>query len=380
MIKNLFSFFADPLKRSIGFGFLTMSMLFGTWVSRIPDVQRNLGLTEPQLGFGLLGMSIGALLVTFLAGNIINRIGGSKSNLIGIFGMAITLLPLILASNLWTLFLALFVFGGLNAFLNISLNNSAAELERQEKRPIMSMIHAMYSIGAMVGGGIGGIFLSLNTSPFFHFTIIISFIIIGGIFTRKSFEQLPEAKAEGQGFVVPTWAVIGLMIIGLSAMMGEGVIADWSAIYMELERNISPHLGPFAYTAMAAMMAFGRLFGDQLTAKFGYKKILAYCSLIAALGLCIAIFSSGAVFVISGFGITGLGYSIIVPIVFSQAANIPGIKPSSGIAMIAGAGVIGFLGAPPIIGFLSEYLSLATGFGIIASVSILSFFIVVLKK
>jgi len=48
--------------------FFTNGALMATWVSRVPAIQRNLGLSESALGLLLFGLSAGMLMALFLAG------------------------------------------------------------------------------------------------------------------------------------------------------------------------------------------------------------------------------------------------------------------------------------------------------------------------
>jgi hypothetical protein len=67
-----------------------------------------------------------------------------------------------------------------------------------------------------------------------------------------------------------------------------------------------------------------------------------------------------------GFGIAGIGYSCIVPVLFISAANEQGFTSGTGIATVTTIGYTGFLVGPPFIGFLSEAFSLFYGFWAIA--------------
>jgi len=380
MIRNIISYFSNPMTRVLALGYFGMSVLFGSWASRIPDIQRNLQLDESDIGFALLGMSLGALIMTFLSGYFIEKIGTPKSMMIGLLGMSSSLLFPALASELIWLFIGLIAFGIFNGYLNITVNNAVAEYEKKTGKIIMSMGHAVFSIGAMIGAGVGSIFVKLEIIPVFHFLVIVVNIYILSFLAYGQYKKLPEAIVQEQGFQWPSISILMLIIIGLCAMMGEGVVASWAAIFLELEKNIAPHVSPLAFTAFSGAMAIGRLFGDKLKEQFGTKTLLSAACILAGSGLVLAIVSNTALLAIIGFSITGLGYSVIVPIVFSMSANTPGVKPTAGIAMVSGAGVLGFLGAPPLIGFISEYVSLATGFAMIAGFAFLSFAIVLIKK
>jgi MFS family permease len=73
-----------------------------------------------------------------------------------------------------------------------------------------------------------------------------------------------------------------------------------------------------------------------------------------------------------GFTIVGLGFSTVVPLLFSAAAKMPGLAPGTGIAAVASAGVVGFLIGPPLIGFIGEHFGLGTGLGLVSVLALIA--------
>ena len=79
MVKNLKMFFSNRDAAAIGLVFMTVSILFGSWVTRIPDMKSNLNLNEGTLGLSLLGMSIGALIMMPFSAWIMSKVGTGKT-------------------------------------------------------------------------------------------------------------------------------------------------------------------------------------------------------------------------------------------------------------------------------------------------------------
>ncbi|MGZ5133994.1 MAG: hypothetical protein ACXWCG_02540, partial [Flavitalea sp.] len=71
-----------------------------------------------------------------------------------------------------------------------------------------------------------------------------------------------------------------------------------------------------------------------------------------------------------GFGLIGLGTSIIVPIVYSLAGKSQKMSPGYAIASITMIGYIGFLSSPLIIGALSDRFGMQNAFGFLLILSI----------
>ena len=63
---------------------------------------------------------------------------------------------------------------------------------------------------------------------------------------------------------------------------------------------------------------------------------------------------------ILSFTIVGIGFSCIIPIIFSSATKIEGITAGAGIATIATAAVLGGLVGRPVIGLIADSFDLGT--------------------
>ena len=58
----------------------------------------------------------------------------------------------------------------------------------------------------------------------------------------------------------------------------------------------------------------------------------------------------------------GMGYAVVMPLVFSRAARDPLISPGVALASVATLGYGGMLLGPPIIGFLANATDIRTSF------------------
>ncbi|MEO0497456.1 MAG: MFS transporter, partial [Pseudomonadota bacterium] len=92
-------------------------------------------------------------------------------------------------------------------------------------------------------------------------------------------------------------------------------------------------------------------------------------------GLAAAILGQELAMVLFGFGLMGVGYAVVMPLVFSRAANDPVIAPGPAIASVATLGYGGMLLGPPIIGFVAELTGLRGSFTVLAALTLLAFFL-----
>jgi MFS family permease len=111
-------------------------------------------------------------------------------------------------------------------------------------------------------------------------------------------------------------------------------------------------------------MVIGRLMGDRLAARFGPMKLIIGGGLIAGIGLALGLILGGVAGVIFGWLSIGIGFSTVIPMLFSQAGEIAKSKtelnfaPSEAVATVSGIAYFGFLVGPPTLGFLGDLIGL----------------------
>src|SRR5206468_21502 len=159
--------------------------------------------------------------------------------------------------------------------------------------------------------------------------------------------------------------------VAFSALLGEGTVADWSAVYLQGTLHTSVGLAAGGFAAFSLMMALGRLVGDHLTAVWGPVVLAQRCGLLAAGGLGIALLIPHPVVAIVGYALFGVGLSCIFPIVLRTAGHLEHIQATAAIAAVSTIGYTGFLAGPPMIGLLAEGLTLRGALGVVVLLTFL---------
>ena len=135
-------------------------------------------------------------------------------------------------------------------------------------------------------------------------------------------------------------------------------MADWSAVYLKSIVGTTDSLAAFGFAAFSITMTGGRLLGDNLAMRFGGANLVRAGGVCAVSGLLLAILLPQAAPVLLGFAAVGAGLSIVVPLTFSAAGNLPNLPSGVGIAGVATIGYAGFLAGPPAIGLIAEATTL----------------------
>jgi MFS family permease len=372
MISSLRTLRAYPAAWAVASTFALNSFLFGLWASRIPEVQQKLALNEGALGFALLGMPLGAVGVMPLMGWIIEKAGAGKTLLAATLAYPIAMCLPPIATGLFGLAGALVLVGLGNGAMDIAMNVAGTAVEKQYRISILSVCHSFFSFGGMAGALAGSV-TAAGMLPAAKLMLIGTVLGVGMAFViGPLLTTIAHAQSSAPVFTLPGKRLLLLAFIGFCVMLGEGAMADWSAVYLRTVSGASASLAGLGYAGFSLAMGIGRLYGDTLTTRFSARRILMTGSLTAAGGLGLALLTGEPLLVIGGFSLAGLGYACLVPVLYSRAVALPGLVPASSIAAIAGAGYAGFLLGPPLIGLLAERTGLEGGILFVALLAVLA--------
>ncbi len=382
MIKKLRHYLSNPKHLAVGLCFLMLSILFALWITRIPEVKMKLGLSDGDLGSALFFTPLGAIISMLLSSNMIKWKGEGKSTTFALLFYGLTIATPLIAYDFVTLCIALFLLGFSMGWVDISMNAVANTIEKEDGVKIMSTSHGFFSLGGIIGGALGGILAGVGTNgivqmiiAFAALTLIVFFIIR----PRISHINDESNKESHVIFSVPGKSLIGLAAVAFCIMLGEGAVADWSTVYLSNNLSSGPTLAGFGFAAFSATMTIGRFNGDYLIERFGGSNVVRAGLIMAFAGL-ILLFLESIIVALLGFALIGLGYSTVIPILFTQASQKADVTPARGLASVATLGYFGFLIGPVIIGWAAEVIGLTLSFGILAALTLVAFSFVMKKS
>src|SRR3954467_267859 len=163
--------------------FLANGNAIGLWAASIAPIKIGFGLSDFQLSMVLLAFAIGAILTMTVTGHIQARFGSARVALWSSLLFALVLPLPGLMPNLGTLALAILIFGGCNGAMDVAMNGHGAVVERLRGKPMMSSFHAAFSLGCLLGSGMGRGILAAGHGPLatmgaasaFAFLLILAF-------------------------------------------------------------------------------------------------------------------------------------------------------------------------------------------------------------
>jgi MFS family permease len=136
-----------------------------SWVPHIPDVKIWNDLSDGVLGLALLAIAGGAVAALPIAGALTARFGSRPiSHAAAPWFCAVLPLPL-LAPNFPLLLAALVLLGVARGALDVAMNAHAVLIEERYRRPILSSLHGLFSLGGLVGGALAAGALQRRPAP-----------------------------------------------------------------------------------------------------------------------------------------------------------------------------------------------------------------------
>ena len=327
----------------------------GLWTVRIPDIKDQIGTDYNGMSYLFVIFSIGSILTMVLAPKIIQNF---SVKLIVLFsGSMISFLWLFIpfVSSYLEMTFFTFLFGTTYGIFEVVLNLQATSLEKKYERPMMSGIHAFWSIGLLSGSFLTSVFLEYEISFFINSIIFISILFPIIFFGSKTLNN-HENSAQSYTAIFFRWPKILLILVVLSitAIFLEGGTDSWGSLYMRdyiLAEGFNIGLATIAFNGS---MVFGRLIGDKLKEIFGIYNFLVFSVIGSFIGSLFIASSSSLLFTILGFVVAGFCVSSIIPICYTFGASIENLNPTVGITIIT-IGVYGvFMIAPPALGYVAD--------------------------
>lgn len=349
--------------------FFICGLLFASWGVHVPTVKAQYGLSDAALSWLMLAAGIGALIGLSQVGKWVARHGTRKVLLLcGLF-MCLPLALLLYMPGYVGLLVMLFCYGLFNGSFDVAMNAEAVAVEKAYARPIMSSFHGFFSLGGMAGALVASGIAAAGIPPAWS---LIGICAIGyGFIALASSRMLPveathspeEAHAS---FSLPSGTILLLGVMSALGMVGEGAMYDWSTLYMRDELGSPQQLAALAYGAFSAAMALGRFGGDWARARLGDRSMLRLTAWLSTIAMGATLAIAHPLAALIGFGLVGIGFSNMVPVMFSVAAKVPGVTPAKAIAGVSSLGYVGFMMGPPMIGYIAHNTRLSLALLVVA--------------
>jgi fucose permease len=349
--------------------FLTNGAIFANLLPRYPEIKADLQLSNAVYGAAIAAFSGGALVAGLTAAALIRQFRSSRVAVVGTVGIAVFVVAAGLARSPVVLAAALFIAGASDAITDVAQNAHGLRVQRNYGRSIINSFHAVWSVGAILGGLMGAAAIALHIPRATHLAIM------GAVFTAVVLATYPyllrgadhddphSARTEdGHGAGVGMYAVLAaLVVIAIAGATIEDAGSSWATLYLRDSLGTPAAIAVFGYIALVGFMFVGRLIGDRLVDRFGERAVVRSGGVIAAVGMGCALAFPSVAATIAGFAAAGFGVATFIPAAMHRADRLHGMRPGTGLTVVTWLMRVGFFGAPLIVGVVADATSLRVG-------------------
>ncbi|WP_393969621.1 MFS transporter [Kluyvera intermedia] len=347
--------------------FFLPGLLMASWATRTPAIRDILSVSTAEMGIVLFGLSIGSMSGILCSAFFVKRFGTRTvirtTMSCAIVGMMILSLALHLSSA-WVFAIGLAIFGASFGSAEVAINVEGAAVEREMKKTVLPMMHGFYSLGTLVGAGVGMAVTAFGLPAVWHIMvaglvgIAPIFIAIKAIPDGTGRNEAEDAHHQEKG--VPFWRDMQLMLIGvvvLAMAFAEGSANDWLPLLMVDGHGFSPTSGSLIYAGFTLGMTVGRFTGGWFIDRYSRVTVVRASALMGALGIALIIFVDSPWVAGVSVILWGLGASLGFPLTISAASDTGPDAPTR-VSVVATTGYLAFLVGPPLLGFLGEHYGL----------------------
>ncbi|MFR8958790.1 MAG: MFS transporter, partial [Sutterella wadsworthensis] len=200
-------------------GFFTGGFTVASWAPIIPFVQTELSLEPAVLGTLLFGLGIGSFFGMPIAGTVSTRFGNRAA--LAASGVLSCLLLVVLAMipGFRIECAALLLYGVTLGCLEVSANIYGAQLEKEAGHPLMSGLHAAYSVGEVVSAGAITGLLVLGVPLLWvvgGLMVVLAAVLLWALSGVSPAEGRSAAKSEGMVFAPARGRILMLSLVCMS--------------------------------------------------------------------------------------------------------------------------------------------------------------------
>ena len=258
--------------------FLTNGAIFANLVPRFPELKTDLALSNTSYGVVVAAFPVGALVAGLAAGAVV-RSTSARTTLVCTIGIALLVFAAGLSTTPVLLALTLFAGGVCDSMTDVAQNAHGLRVQRVYGRSIINSLHAVWSVGAVIGAAMGAAAIALHVPISVHLGVSAA-VFIGVAAAAYPFllrgadhEDDPEADTQPPGR--PGWRVYGalaaLVVIAIAGAVVEDAGSSWATLYLRDSLGAPGAVAAFGYIALVGFMFIGRLIGDRMVDRFGER-------------------------------------------------------------------------------------------------------------
>ena len=371
-------------RNGVGVVFALNGLLFASLVSRLPDVRSGLRIDNGSLGLLLLAVAAGSLVALPLSGRFIARYGAAAVVRSGVGTLAVGLVVAaagVVAGGIVPTTVGLVLCGAGSGAWDVAMNVEAAEVERRLGRTVMPRFHAGFSLGTVLGAGLGVLVVALGVPLLAHLAALAVVAFGAAVVATRGFLPVvdvePGGAPSGSAWREPRTLAIGVLVLGFA--VAEGSANDWLALALVDGHHADHAVGVAGYGLFVSAMTVGRLVGPVALDRWGRTATLWVDATLVVVGIVLLVHGSGPAVVAVGIVVWGLGAALGFPVGMSAAADDP-VRAAARVSVVSTIGYAAFLAGPPLLGVLGDHVGTLESLQVVALLMVPTAVVVALTR
>ncbi|GAA1806775.1 MFS transporter [Nostocoides veronense] len=310
--------------------FFTNGALLSALLPRLPEIKAAFDLSNSAFGLLVIAFPTGAMVAAGSGGPVVRRFGARRVTAIGSVLLAAALALAGAAPAVWVFALAMFVAGLLDAIVDAAQNVQGVIVEEWTGRSIINSLHALWSLGAALGGLIGAFGaardIPLSTQMLVNGALWAALALLASRWAATPHDSLVEpaedAPVDSSG--PRLWRLlIPLVVLAICGTLVEDIANNWTVLFLGREAGAPAGIAGLGFTVVIAAQFVGRLLGDPMTDRWGRERVAAAGGVLVALGFVLVIAAPVYAVAFAGFALAGFGCATLVPAASPQPAGCP---------------------------------------------------------
>lgn len=345
-----------------------VGLYWGTFAAMVPELKIQVGASDGQLGWALMGAAVGGMASMFLAPRISGALGKYLLPVLALVLAVLMLLP-IWAHSLPYMFVMMIGLGAGVSSLDINANMRISVLEERHGLHLMNVNHAMFSLCFGLSALAVGWMRQSGMDIAQVFPLMGGLLLLVSVLTwEKNWQPVHKQEgAEAAPTVLPWFFIAMVAVMLFVSFLGENATESWSALFIERELGGAVGHGSFGPTTLGLVMCVIRLLGQVFTEKLGEERVVLWSGVFGVIGSLVMASAPTQTVALLGIGISAIGMAVIVPTANSLLGKL--VHREQRAIAISRAWMFGFTGffiGPALIGFVSEHWGLRVAFVVVA--------------
>ena len=341
--------------------FAVNGTLVGGIGATLPAIRLRLGVDDGGLAVLLVSLAAAAVVSMQFGGRLADSRGAGNVALAASALLVAGVASLAFAPTLPLAAAAAALAGLGNGAMDVSMNALGVRVEQARLKPVMSRLHASFSLGNLAGAAVVVLIARLADDGAGIVTPALVTLSAASVVACVSISRwLPSTamvRTVEQSVTAPRVPAFALWLGAMAFSFGlaEGTAVDWSSVHVTDVAQVEPSTGALGLVAVSSFMVLIRMFGDRAVAAFGRASVVRFGGLVASAGYVVTLLGQPLPVLLMGWALVGLGVGMIAPQVYAVAGHAGGGRM---LAVVVTFGYGAFLIGPAIIGALSRQVGI----------------------